>query len=401
MFDARSILDAIVNSGSARDAGSPAARGSGQGSMGELGDLLKQLSGGDRDTPSSRTRNARAEPMPEDQEDEAPPAPRRRQSRPSRAEPQDDDLGEEPAPRRTASTRRRTSQDEEPGDAKTAGPGGLEDIIRDVLSGKAGGGLKDILDQVQKGGGLGGLGDILGQVLGGKPTAHRLTGDAAPASGVLGELAGKSPQEILAAVQDFIARNLFATGAAAGGLGALVLGTRTGRSLAASAAKLGGLALIGGLAYRAYQSYQEGAPVAAGEPRPLIAPPSGSGFEPETVTHETATTMLRAMVAAAAADGRIDQAEERKLVAGLGASGLQAEAQSFLAAEIANPASIDDIANSVQSEEEAVQVYTAARITVDPDIAEEHAFLAELASRLGLDEGLVAHIDGATRSGAA
>jgi hypothetical protein len=38
---------------------------------------------------------------------------------------------------------------------------------------------------------------------------------------------------------------------AGGGLGALVLGMQAGRSLAATAAKLGGLAMLGGLAYKA------------------------------------------------------------------------------------------------------------------------------------------------------
>ena len=45
---------------------------------------------------------------------------------------------------------------------------------------------------------------------------------------------------------------------AAGALAAVLLGTGTGRAVTGSALKLGGLAAIGGLAYKAYQNYQAG-----------------------------------------------------------------------------------------------------------------------------------------------
>lgn len=408
MFDARSILDGLIKgAGGGQDADAPRSRGRASGELGELGDLLKGLGGGD-DTaaaPSGRRRPMpQAEPAPEEDAgpDAEPPVSRQRSTRPAPEETEDDPA---PPPR----SRRRAAPKEED-DADQAGPssGGLEDIIRDVLGGK-GGGLGEILEKVQKGGGLGGLGDILGpvlgQVLGGGKGPARLAGEDAGgsplAAGALGDLSNKSPEEVLAAIKDFVARNQFAAGAAAGGLGALILGTRTGRSVASSAAKLGGLAVIGGLAYKAYQNYQQGGSAAAATaPQPLVAPPAGSGFEPETVTHDAAVTMIRAMVAAAAADGRIDAAEEKKIVAGLGGADMPEAARTFLAKEIAAPASVEDIAAAVGSDEEAVQVYTAARITVDPAIEEEHAFLAALAAALGIDEGLAAHIDSAARSAA-
>ena len=65
-----------------------------------------------------------------------------------------------------------------------------------------------------------------------------------------------------------------------------------------------------------------------------------------------------------------------------------------------NPASIDDLAQGVSSPAEAVQVYTAARLAIDPDTHEENEYLAGLAERLGIDAKLVAHID-ATAAAAA
>ena len=401
MFDPRSILDAIVKGGS-----EPQTRSSGprNDDLGAIGDLLKQIAGGDEASPPPRN-SRRARPAPPAEPEMEPE---------TRGLPPEPTSGEDDLPRRTRARRRKPSDDE--ADARDAsGPapgGGLEDIIRDVLGGKGGGGLKDILDKVNEKGGLGEvLGPVLGQIFGQKGGGARLAGlpegTGAAGSDTLADrikvmAGGRSPEELMAAVKDLIARNQFGAGMAAGGLGALVLGTRTGRSLATSAVKLGGLAVIGGLAYKAYTSYQQGAAAtpASLAHQHLVAPPAGSGFEAATVSQDLATTMLKAIVAAAAADGRIDPAEHQKLVAGFGGDSMPEAAREFLSREIASPASVEAIAAAVGSEEAAVQVFTAARITVDPDNIEEHAFLQDLAAALGLDDGLLAHIDAAARGGA-
>lgn len=199
-------------------------------------------------------------------------------------------------------------------------------------------------------------------------------------------------------VGDYARNNPLLTGGVAGGLAGLLLGKGFGGDIV----KYGGMAVIGGLAYKAYSNYQQGAaaaPESLSHQR-LAAPPAGSGFEAETVSQDLAKTMLKAMVAAASADGRIDPAEHAKLVAGFGGESMPQAARDFLAREIASPATIEAIAAGVTSDEAAVQVFTAARITVDPDQGAEHAFLGNLADALGLDAGLVAHIDAAARGGA-
>ncbi|MEQ1716710.1 MAG: tellurite resistance TerB family protein [Hyphomicrobium sp.] len=302
--------------------------------------------------------------------------------------------------------------------------GGLGDILGQ-LQGKLGqpsnnavegpsggaGGLGDILgqlkDQLGQGGGAaqgGGLMDILGQVLaqaasGVKEGAGRID-SATGASDALGKATGQSPADILAKLQELVKDNPLAAGGAMGGLGGLVLGTKTGRSAAASAAKIGALALIGGLAYKAFENYQAGRPLITGALAPQAAP-QGSGFEPAAVTNQTAALYIRTMIAAAAADGRIDAAEQAKIVGGLKQAGLDAEAEQFLADAFNNPVSVDDLAAAVSSPEEAVQVYTAARIAIEPDTAQEKNFLANLAGALGVDNKLAAHIDATARSASA
>jgi uncharacterized membrane protein YebE (DUF533 family) len=104
------------------------------------------------------------------------------------------------------------------------------------------------------------------------------------------------------------------------------------------------------------------------------------------------------MVAAAAADGRIDPKEQQKILGGLQQAGMNQAAQSFLTNEINNPASVEDLAAEVSSEADALQVYTAARVAVDVDNSKEHEFLVRLAEALGISNELAAQVDLAARS---
>ena len=299
------------------------------------------------------------------------------------------------------------------------GPGGggnLQDILRDFLGGAQGSGgtVSRLQDEGAQGqGSQGSVLDVLKQVLGqatsgvreGAGRLDEMTGASGRARDAIGQATGQSPDELIAKLRELVASNQLGAGAALGGLGALILGTGTGRSLAASAVKLGGLALIGGLAYKAYQNYQQGQPPLTGRRAPaqqaLAAAPEGSGFEAGAITNETATRYIRAMIAAAAADGRIDAQEQDKILGGLKQAGLEQAARAFLTREINNPATVEDLAAGISSQQEAVQVYTAARIAIGLDTEEEHAFLEELAGALDLDANLVDQVDAAARGTAA
>lgn len=318
------------------------------------------------------------------------------------------------------------------GGGRSGSPGGgagsfdfsqLEGMVRNMMpkDGSAGaapgestgGGLSDILKKIQEqaGGAAGGagagsildtLGKVLGQAVQGVEEGAAKIGATAGARDVIGTMTGKTPEELLAKLKDLAANNQLATGAALGGLGALVLGTQTGRSLAGGAVKLGAGALIGGLAYKAYQNYQAGKPLISGrDAGGVTAAPAGSGFEPAAQSNESSILFIRAMIAAAAGDGRIDNAEQAKIVGALKQAGLDAEAEEFLANELNNPASVEDLAAGVKTKQEAIEVYTAARMAIDPDSRGESEFLARLADVLGIDQKLAAHIEAATRGAAA
>jgi uncharacterized membrane protein YebE (DUF533 family) len=312
------------------------------------------------------------------------------------------------APRRGASPQ---SANLQPGEGAPSGSGNPLGDLLSQLQQQGGGGLSDILAKLQaQTGGAGGIVDILGQVFGqakagvreGAGRIDEATGASDRMREATGQMTGRSPEELIAQIKELIANNKLGAGAALGGLGALILGTGAGRSLAGSAVKLGGLALIGGLAYKAYQNYQQGlSPLTgakAGSPQALLAAPGGSGFEADATTNDQATLLLRAMIAAAAADGRVDADEQKKILSGFGKSDLDPEARQFFARELQHPATVDELAEACASPEEGVKVYTAARLAVDVDTDQEHEFLAALAEKLGIDDALAAHIDAAARN---
>jgi len=121
--------------------------------------------------------------------------------------------------------------------------------------------------------------------------------------------------------------------------------------------------------------------------------PESSGFHPVSQTEDDALLYLRAMVAAASADGQIDEAERKRIVQGLTQAGIDAEATRWLDREMAAPADPEELAAGVTSREKAAQIYTAARIAIDPDTIQEREFLRRLCESLDLDQDLKAQID--------
>jgi len=186
---------------------------------------------------------------------------------------------------------------------------------------------------------------------------------------------------------------------AAGAIAAVLLGTGSGRAVTGTALKLGGMAAIAGLAYKAYQNYQKGdAPQAqapAQEPE-LLPPPSDTGFHPSQAPQgeaEFALTLVRAMIAAARADGHIDDAERRKIGDKLRLSGIGTEAEQFVMQELEKPVDLDAIIASARSDEQKVELYTASRLAIEPNTRTERGYLDMLAGRLGLPDALVDHVE--------
>ena len=410
MFDAKQLIEMMMG-GAGQGAGRGPA-GPSSGGLGGLGDILGQvLAGGGPQPGQPAAPGGRGGLSLDDLLRNLAPGgaqPGGASSAPGSSGGGLDDLlrriGGAGGPTASDPGRYATAPDDRGAPPPTGSSGGLGDVLGEVqrrLGGAPGTSGAPGTAGPGDAGGLGGIGDILRQVLG------HATDGAREGAGRIGEATGarealeratggRSVDDLLGQLRDVISNNQMASGAAMGGLGAVVLGTETGRRMAARAAKLGALALIGGLAYKAYQNYSAGRPMLGGPggSHALIeAPPSGSGFEPQAITNETATLYIRAMIAAAAADGRIDEGEQERILGSLKQSGVEQGAMEFLELEIQSPASTDDLAAAVTSPEVAVQVYAAARLAIDPDTGEEQGFLKELAGKLGVDAELAGNIE--------
>jgi uncharacterized membrane protein YebE (DUF533 family) len=190
---------------------------------------------------------------------------------------------------------------------------------------------------------------------------------------------------------------------AAGAIAAVLLGTGAGRQLTGSALQLGGLAAIAGLGYQAYKNWQSGAQPAPVDPAAqpavnqpeLLAPPEGTGFHTEDAANngDFAVILVRAMIAAARADGHIDDAEREAIIGKVKLAGLGADAEAFLQSELSNPVDLDAIVASAQTDSQKVEVYTASRIAIEPETRAERGYLDLLAGRLGLADALIDHIE--------
>jgi uncharacterized membrane protein YebE (DUF533 family) len=211
--------------------------------------------------------------------------------------------------------------------------------------------------------------------------------------------AGQGTPEMVEQLKQMVASGQVNAGAVIGGLGSLVVGNKPGRRINADAARLGGLELIGAIAYNAYAGYKQGRNASQNQPSPAGPAPKGSGFEPEAQSQDAALLYVRAMIAAAAADGQVDRAEQQTIVGGLERLGLGQHATQFLQQEFDSPQSIEDLVQATGGVPAvALQTYTAARLAIEPDTRDEQAFLQGLARGFGIDAGLAAHIDAQTSS---
>lgn len=124
--------------------------------------------------------------------------------------------------------------------------------------------------------------------------------------------------------------------------------------------------------------------------RPASVPPPPVAAEP--VGNSEAVLLIRAMIAAANADGVIDQAERKNILERLQTVDLSPEEHSFIVQELLSPAKLETIVGGVASPELARQIYTVSLMAIEVDTEKERQYMETLAGRLGLDESTVEKI---------
>ena len=203
-------------------------------------------------------------------------------------------------------------------------------------------------------------------------------------------------------------------GVAAGGLAAMLLTNKKARKMGGKALKYGGMAAVGGLAYKAWRDHKESqsgtqpqaAPAAAAATpgvtytpsNALPAAPAGSIFdlvdEPKTAQGEDMRLVLvRAMISAAKADGHIDATERGRIEQQISELGIGAEEQQFLVEQLRAASDPIAIARLSENEEQASEIYLVSLLAVDLDTDEERRYLDRLGDALHLPDGLRQHLE--------
>ena len=197
-----------------------------------------------------------------------------------------------------------------------------------------------------------------------------------------------------------------AGGLLVGGLAGALTG-KTGKKIAGTALKVGGAAAVAGLAYSAYQRYrasQQPGGTGTAPPRAIehkqaadpwngnvidVAPLQDAHFLPGpndgAATESLSLKLVRAMIGAAKADGRIDGTETDRIFGQINALGLNDEERSFLLSEINKPRSASDVAASAETPEEAAEIYAVSVMAVNPSGLAERLYLGELSRLLKLE----------------
>ena len=284
-----------------------------------------------------------------------------------------------------------------------ASQGGLGNLFNQLLAGLGPGAR----DAAQNAGST--AGQVLGQATGGlrdiAQRANEATGNVGTrvdeavgqARGEAANRIGDAPavDQYVRTAKDFMNRNPGLAEAALMGVAGLLLSNRRSRGVATNLAGLGGLALVSGLAYKAFQNFQSGKPLldAAAQGAASPALPGPAAFDPAAATDDDAVRFVRAMVAAATADGHMDEGERSRILQGLSQAGIDPDTSRWLERELADPADVEELAEGINTPEKGAQVYAAARLAIEPDTIQEREFLRQLATALDLDPALVRQID--------
>jgi uncharacterized membrane protein YebE (DUF533 family) len=165
-------------------------------------------------------------------------------------------------------------------------------------------------------------------------------------------------------------------GAVGGGLVSLLMGSKKskklGKKVGKNALKVGGVALLGGLAYKVYNDYQS----------KQVTSASQDTFNPNDDIHSQ--LIIKAMIAAAKADGHVDPQEMERIELTLKQAGADSQLQHLLHVELNKPLDPTEVARLAQSPQQASEIYLASLIVVDEQNFMEKAYLQELAKQLNL-----------------
>ena len=241
------------------------------------------------------------------------------------------------------------------------------DLLEQLLRGQASTGQQS---GTPAGGGLGGLGGLLGGLLGGGASGGAVqSGGLGGLGGLLGGLLG---------------------GGSSGGLGGALGGALGGGTQSRSGGtNYAALASLGMMAFQAYQAWQRSQASAAPQQIPQTANLLAG---PEVEEHSHA--VLRALIAAAKADGEIDAREQQMIKGEISKHTDDPQLQQWFETEVAKQLEAAEVAQAANGDQGmAAEMYLVSVIMVDDQQDAERNYLDELAAALKIDPQLQVHLE--------
>lgn len=246
-------------------------------------------------------------------------------------------------------------------------------MVQKGMSKSSGDRMSSALGAGASGGSLNDLIGNLGQMMGGGQSRQSAPAGTGGLGGMLGDVLG----------------SLGNNKAALGGLGALA-GALMGGGKGATKGAIGGggLAMLASLAFSALRNAGQ-APAYA--PRALLEPQTP---EEQKALEDDAEIIVKAMINAAKADGRIDNDEIARIVGKLEQDGLTEEEKTFFVSQANKPLDLDGVVASAGGQPDlAAQIYAASLLAIEVDTPAERDYMQQLAAGLGLHPQVTSHIE--------
>ncbi|WP_337162906.1 tellurite resistance TerB family protein [Vibrio fluvialis] len=196
------------------------------------------------------------------------------------------------------------------------------------------------------------------------------------------DLVQKGTQQAQSLTKDKSQLATLGASALGGGLLGILMGSKKSKKLGKSALKIGGAAALGALAYKVYNDWQAKQPASA---------PLAATFDEHNPRHEL--LILKAMIAAAKADGHVDEQEMAHINQAVNELGADASVQTLIEQELKKPLDPTEIALLAQTPAQASELYLASLLIVDEQNFMEKAYLRELGKQMRLDDALIAELN--------
>ena len=225
------------------------------------------------------------------------------------------------------------------------------------------------------------MNNLFDQFIGAEPR-HGAGKNITGISGVLGKIRSYLPEGMLG-------------GAAAGSIVALLMSNKSARKFAGTAASYGGSAVLGGLAFKAFKNWQlnnydqsAGARWSATRNSDSTIGYENYHYGSHVAAPDYELKLIKAMIAAAKADGHIDAEEQQKIFQSVARINLTSEMKAMVFDMLNHPIAMEEIVAGVHDIGQRSELFLAACLVVDPDIPSVKVHLDLMANALVLPEEL-------------